>query len=55
MKTRLEFQTKMIYVIVEVENPKNWSEIYGLVRAEYGKKVADECMELYDKHNYLIE
>jgi hypothetical protein len=53
--TKLEFQTKLIYVIVEVENPKSRGEIYGVILEEYGKKVADECMQLYDKHKYLID
>jgi len=53
--TTLTFQTKFVYVEIEVENPKSRDEIYKIIAVEYGKQVAKECLELYDKHDYLID
>jgi len=53
--TTLTFQTNVVYVEIEVENPKNREEVYKAIYREYGKSVAKECLVLYDNHNYLID
>jgi len=53
--TRLTFQTNDCLVEVDVENPRDIREMYARVREEYGKRIADECEELFIGGEYLEE